>query len=180
MTVSNAIFENCYECPHNGSITNHFSDEWAPTPVSTSPSQSYPSPNAKPALSPCFTLKKLEIARDPTSKLSSEDINLIDSPCYKGRNWSQITPVHMGETSAPPRVTAEKLGEEQNFSVAVTPIASLMESDVKETDLSFPVPVGFLDSGLDVGFSGDNPIKQKLDPGMQKMCSSKTMFSKIM
>jgi hypothetical protein len=175
--VPDAIAENYYDGAYNDYITYHFPDGWAPTPVSASPS-SYPFLNEKQAPSPFLTLKKLEISSDPTSKLSSDDDSLIDSPCYRGRNWSQITPLHMGETSPPPRVTVEKLGEEQNFSVAATQIASLMVSHEKENGLSVPVPMGFLDSALDIGFSGDNPTKQKLDPGMQEyavqnLCSVK-------
>lgn len=164
VTVSYAILENYYESPY---IPYHFSGERAPTPVSTSPSPSYPSPNAKLALSPCLTLKKLEFACDPTSKLSSDDPSLIDSPCYKGRNWSQTTPHHIGETSAPLLVTVEKLQEEHNLSVVATPIARLMVSDEKEKGLSVPVPAVPLDSGLDIGSYGGNSIKKKLDPGMQ-------------
>jgi hypothetical protein len=148
VTVPNAFVENYYEGQYNGYITYpNIPDGRAPSPVSASP-LSYLSLNAKPAASPCLTLKKLEIACEPFSKLSSDDDSLIDSPCYRGRNWSQITPLHMGETSPPPLVTIEKLGEEQNFSAAVS--------------------VGFLDFALDIGFSGDNPTKQKLDPGMQE------------
>ncbi|XP_078173893.1 uncharacterized protein LOC144567598 isoform X4 [Carex rostrata] len=171
--VSYAILENYYESPY---IPYHFSGEWAPAPVSTSPSPSYPSPNAKLALSPCLTLKKLEFACDPTSKLSSDDPSLIDSPCYKGRNWSQTTPHHIGETSAPLLVTVEKLREEHNLSIVETPIARLMVSDEKEKGLSVPVPAVPLDSGLEIGSYGGNSIKKKLDPGMQAGSSREEML----
>ncbi|XP_078173892.1 uncharacterized protein LOC144567598 isoform X3 [Carex rostrata] len=157
--VSYAILENYYESPY---IPYHFSGEWAPAPVSTSPSPSYPSPNAKLALSPCLTLKKLEFACDPTSKLSSDDPSLIDSPCYKGRNWSQTTPHHIGETSAPLLVTVEKLREEHNLSIVETPIARLMVSDEKEKGLSVPVPAVPLDSGLEIGSSREEMLLQKI------------------